>query len=63
MKHGGYYNGADQFNPGVLQMHKWEDAMTLDRYSWGYRRAAKLSDYKSTHELITNLAKSVRYCN
>ncbi len=30
MKHGGYYSGPDKFNPGSLQAHKWEDAMTVD---------------------------------
>ena len=29
-KHGGYYSGPDRFDPGTLQAHKWEDAMTVD---------------------------------
>ena len=29
-KHGGYYSGPDRFDPGTLQDHKWEDAMTVD---------------------------------
>ncbi|CAG2111020.1 unnamed protein product [Medioppia subpectinata] len=50
---------ADRYNPGVLQLHKWENAMTLDKYSWGYRRDAQLSDYITTHELVTILAQTV----
>jgi len=58
-KHGGYYSCADRYNPGVLQPHKWENAMTLDKSSWGYRRNSQLSDYLSVHELISTLAQTV----
>lgn len=44
---------------GVLQKHKWENAMTLDRRSWGYRREATASDYLSFHELVTELAETI----
>jgi alpha-L-fucosidase len=27
-----------RYNPGTLQHHKWENAMTLDSRSWGNRR-------------------------
>jgi alpha-L-fucosidase len=37
-KHGGYYTCSDHYLPGTLQAHKWEDADTVDRNSWGYRR-------------------------
>ena len=30
-KHGDFFTCADRYNPGVLQPHKWENAMTLDR--------------------------------
>ena len=45
---------------GVLQKHKWENAMTLDKSSWGFRREATLSDILSVHDLITLLAETVR---
>lgn len=45
---------------GVLQKHKWENAMTVDRYSWGYRREANMSDILSPLELLTELVKTVR---
>ena len=34
--------------------------MTIDRYSWGYRRNAPLCDYLEPHEIITSLAETVR---
>ncbi|XP_060070784.1 alpha-L-fucosidase-like [Ylistrum balloti] len=44
---------------GVLQKHKWENAMTLDRKSWGFRRDMELSDVLTIEELITTLAETV----
>lgn len=60
-KHGGYYSCEDRYNPKVLQTHKWENAMTIDSGSWGFRREAQLKDYLTTDDLITNLAETVRY--
>ena len=45
---------------GTLQKHKWENAMTIDSKSWGFRRDAKLADYLTTDQLITILAETVR---
>nr|XP_053641209.1 alpha-L-fucosidase-like [Cherax quadricarinatus] len=57
--HGSFYTCQDRYNPGVLQPHKWENCMTLDRGSWGYRRNAPLFDYLTIHELITTLAQTI----
>jgi len=57
--HGGYYTCSDRFNPGVLQKHKWENCMTLDRYSWGYRRNAAFADYLSMEELLSTLTSTI----
>nr|CAD7439005.1 unnamed protein product [Timema bartmani] len=57
--HGGYYTCNDRYNPGVLLKHKWENCMTLDKRSWGFRRNAKLSDYLTTAELIQELAETI----
>lgn len=35
--------------------------MSLDRYSFGYRRNAKLADYLSSQELITTVVQTVAY--
>ncbi|CAG2060388.1 unnamed protein product [Timema podura] len=58
-KHGGYYTCTDRYNPGVLIEHKWENCMTLDKASWGYRRNAKLSDYLTTAELVQEVVETV----
>jgi alpha-L-fucosidase len=57
--HGGYYTCSDRFNPGTLQKHKWENCMTIDRNSWGFRRNAAYADYLSIEELLGTLAPTV----
>jgi len=57
--HGGYFTCSDRYNPGHLLKHKWENAMTIDRKSWGYRRQAKLADFLSLHQLLTDMAETV----
>lgn len=51
-KHGDFYTCSDRYNPGVLQLHKWENAMTIDKRSWGHRANAKLEDFLTSEELI-----------
>ncbi|KAK9869960.1 hypothetical protein WA026_006058 [Henosepilachna vigintioctopunctata] len=58
-KHGDFYTCSDRFDPGVLVKHKWENAMTLDTKSWGFRRDAPLEDYLTTQELLETLARTV----
>ncbi|XP_046912123.2 alpha-L-fucosidase [Dermatophagoides farinae] len=58
-KHGGYFTCQDRYNPGVLQTRKWENAMTLDKQSWGFRREAILEDYLTIEELIYTLVKTI----
>ena len=45
---------------GHLQAKKWENAMTLDQQSWGYRRNMNLDDVISTKGLIKTLAETIR---
>lgn len=35
--------------------------MTIDRYSWGYRRNANVEDFLSIHELLEELVTTVSY--
>lgn len=44
---------------GVLQKHKWENAMTIDKESWGFRRNAPLADYFTLKELVKELVITV----
>ena len=45
----------------VLQKHKWEDASTVDKSAWTYRRNVKLSDLHTVEELLATLVQTVRY--
>ncbi|KAF5278313.1 hypothetical protein FQR65_LT03582 [Abscondita terminalis] len=58
-QHGGFYTCSDRYNPGVLQQHKWENAMTIDKQSWGYRRQMKSEDVLTIHDLLVILAQTV----
>ncbi|XP_076450400.1 alpha-L-fucosidase-like [Babylonia areolata] len=58
-KHGGFWDCDDKYLPGQLMKHKWENCMSLDKYSWGFRRDAQLSDIYSMDELIALLVKTV----
>ena len=57
--HGDFYTCSDRYNPGVLLPHKWENCMTIDRKSWGFRRNAVLSEYLTLSELVKELAITV----
>lgn len=54
------YNDIYMYLTGVLNKKKWENCMEMDRYSWGYRRNARLADYFSMHELLSEVAETVR---
>ncbi|XP_071112652.1 alpha-L-fucosidase-like [Haliotis cracherodii] len=58
-QHGGFLTCHDRYNPGVLQPRKWEDAMTIDKKSWGFRREAVLDDYLTMEEIIAVLVETV----
>ncbi|XP_061752319.1 plasma alpha-L-fucosidase isoform X2 [Nerophis ophidion] len=58
-KHGGYYTCSDRYQPGHLLAHKWENCMTIDSKSWGYRRDAPLSDYLAIEQLVAVLVETV----
>ncbi|TPP64831.1 Tissue alpha-L-fucosidase [Fasciola gigantica] len=60
-KHGGYYTCVDHYRPGRLVEHKWENCMTLDRSSWGFRREARLNDFLSPEELVYELVSTVAF--
>ncbi|KAL9983927.1 hypothetical protein ACROYT_G006173 [Oculina patagonica] len=57
--HGGVYTCHDRYNPGKLQNHKWENALTVDKGSWGYRRNVDIDSYLDINQLLYQLASTV----
>ncbi|XP_012279238.1 alpha-L-fucosidase isoform X2 [Orussus abietinus] len=57
--HGDFLTCKDRYNPGVLQPHKWENCLSIDKISWGFRREAVLKDYLTLHELLEQLVSTV----
>ena len=60
-KHGGFYSGPDRFVPGHVMEHKFEDAMTVDKESWGIRRNININDIYRIEELIGLIAEIGSY--
>lgn len=58
-EHGGFFTCQDRYNPKELQSRKWENAMTIDKGSWGYRKTASLDSYLTSKELIETLVTTV----
>ena len=48
------------FLTDTLQKHKWENALTIDKYSWGFRREATINQYLSIEDLVAQLVITVR---
>jgi len=57
--HGSYLTCSDRYSPGHKVARKWENAMTLDAHSWGFRRNAGAGDYLSFAALMAQLASTV----
>lgn len=50
---------AISFMLGTLQSRKWENCLTLDRRSWGWRRDMAPADVLTLKELIAELARTI----
>ncbi|XP_046572693.1 alpha-L-fucosidase-like [Haliotis rubra] len=57
--HGGFLTCMDRYNPGTLQPRKFENAMTIDKKSWGFRRNADLAAYLNMEEILATFAETI----
>lgn len=60
-KHGGVWTCSDRFHPGHVMPHKWVNAMTIDKGSWGYRRNADLRDFYTIEELLKEVIYTISF--
>lgn len=59
-KHGGVFTCTDRYNPRILnRKHKWENAMTLDLNSWGYRHNFEITDVITIESLLEEIVTTV----
>ncbi|XP_049879995.1 tissue alpha-L-fucosidase-like [Pectinophora gossypiella] len=58
-QHGDFDNCGERYKPGLLPKHKWENAFSLDRRSWGYRRNLCVKDVVSMEELLDIVVRTV----
>ena len=56
-QHGSFFSGPDRWQPGHLIDHKWENAMTIDKKSWGIRRDLAISDVMTMEELLSQVLR------
>uniref|UniRef100_A0A915PTU5 Putative alpha-L-fucosidase n=1 Tax=Setaria digitata TaxID=48799 RepID=A0A915PTU5_9BILA len=61
-KHGGFLTYSDHFDPGYLIKRKWENCLTLDKKSWGYRRNMRSGDVNTVSYIISQLVRTIA-CN
>ena len=59
-KNGGYWTHADRFDPGEIQEHKFENAMTIDK-TWGYRKDIQMKDIKTPEYMIEQIVRTSKY--
>lgn len=59
---GDFSSGSDRFNPGSKEGRKFENCMTIDKKSWGYRETAKFEDYLTVEDLVREVVSTVS-CN
>ena len=57
-EHGGYWTHHDRYNPGVLQKHKFENSMSIDKSAWGIRSNIHVNKILSMDELVYEIVST-----
>lgn len=60
-KHGSFLTCADRYLPDKIVHHKWENALTVTKESWGYDRSLTFEAYYSAEYLVRTLIQTVAY--
>jgi alpha-L-fucosidase len=60
-QHGGFLTCTDAYDPGTLQKRKFENALTIDKSSWGLNRKASIAEYMTVKELVHTLIEVVAF--
>ena len=60
-EHGGYWTHHDRYNPGVLQKHKFENSMSIDKSAWGIRSNIHVNKILSMDELVYEIVSTGIY--
>lgn len=61
-RQGSFVTCKDRFNPGVFQLKKFENALSMDKESWGFDPAAVLERILTLKEILVQLVMTVS-CN
>uniref|UniRef100_H2YIK7 alpha-L-fucosidase n=1 Tax=Ciona savignyi TaxID=51511 RepID=H2YIK7_CIOSA len=59
-KHGGFLTCNDRYNPKThVPDKKWENAMTLNKGSWSWRRDTDISQFLTTMEMLSTFIETI----
>lgn len=59
-KVGDFHTGVKfHFSPRIIQKKKFENCITLDKLSWGYRENVKLEEIMTVEEIIKDIVTTV----
>jgi alpha-L-fucosidase len=61
-RHGSYVTCADRYNPTTFQRRKFENALTIDKSSWGRNRnATTIGSFLTVKEIVHTLIQVVAF--
>lgn len=58
-RHGDFLNCHPSCDEKLMMRKKWLKPVRINKYSWGYRRQTKISDYLTAADIIGELVKTI----